>query len=237
MVQWSPARAAARRTVRGNALKPEVLSQVDFAYGAVIHDFLWCTGGDDGAFVDDVGGLADVEGFAYVVVGDEYANSFAAQVLDDLLDVANGDGVNTGKGLVKQDELRVGGQRAGDFYTATLTAGQAHARAVADMGDVKFLQQAFQLIIALSLVEILAQLEDGHDVVAHTQLAKNRGFLWQVTESGSGAAMHGNMADVLAVDTDAAMIGTYQADNHVETGGLASSVGAEQTHHLATPNA
>src|SRR5690554_1683561 len=53
----------------------------------------------------------------------------------------------------------------------------------------------------------------------------------------SHIAMHGHMADVLAVDTDAAMIGTYQADNHVETGGLASSVGAEQTHHLATLNA
>jgi hypothetical protein len=34
---------------------------------------------------------------------------------DDLLDFEHGDRVDAGKGLVEQDQARVGGQRAGDF--------------------------------------------------------------------------------------------------------------------------
>src|SRR5690606_9296403 len=36
-----------------------------------------------------------------------------------------------------------------------------------------------------------------------------------------------------AVEHDAAGVGLDQADDHVEAGGLAGAVGAEQSHHLA----
>jgi hypothetical protein len=45
--------------------------------------------------------------------------------------------------------------------------------------------------------------------------------------------VHGLVADVQVVDQYAALIGLDQADDHVEAGGLAGAVGAEQADDLA----
>ena len=149
-----------------------------------------------------------------------------------MLDIAHRDRVDTGKGFVEQDELGGRGQCAGDFYPATLTTRQAHAQVVANVVDVEFLQQAFQLLATPGLVQLLAGLEDRHDVVGHRQLAKDRGFLRQVTDTGACSAVHGLMADVQVVDQDAALVGMHQAHNHIEAGGFACAVRAEQADDL-----
>uniref|UniRef100_A0A1I7Y9Y7 RNA polymerase beta subunit n=1 Tax=Steinernema glaseri TaxID=37863 RepID=A0A1I7Y9Y7_9BILA len=172
-------------------------------------------------------------GFTDVVVGDQHADALGLEVVDDLLDVAHGDRVDTGERFVEQDELGRGGQCPGNLHPAPLTTGQAHAQVVADVADVKFLQQAFKLLAATIAVEFLAGLEDRHDVVGHRQLAKDRGFLRQVADAGTCATMHGLVADVQVVDQHAALVGLYQADDHVEAGGLAGAVGAEQADDLA----
>lgn len=46
------------------------------------------------------------------------------------------------------------------------------------------------------------------------------------------ATVHGLMTDVEVVDQHAALVGAYQADDHVEAGGLACAVGAEQANDL-----
>ncbi|MCY1175799.1 hypothetical protein D9M73_160530 [compost metagenome] len=101
------------------------------------------------------------------------------------------------------------------------------------MADVELLQQAFQLFAAAVPVEVLAGLEDGHDVVGDRQLAEDRGFLRQVADTGASAAVHGLVADIEVVDQYAALFGLDQPDNHVEAGGLAGAVGAEQADDLA----
>ncbi|MNN54105.1 hypothetical protein D3C81_1689000 [compost metagenome] len=98
---------------------------------------------------------------------------------------------------------------------------------------MEFLQQAFQFLAASGAVEVLAGLEDRHDVVRHAQLAEDRGFLRQVTDACTGAAVHGLVGDVLLVDQDAALVGLDQADDHVEAGGLARAVGAEKADDLS----
>src|SRR5690606_21543698 len=70
-------------------------------------------------------------------------------------------------------------------------------------------------------------------VIGHGQLAKDRGFLWQIADPGTGAAVHGVMADVTVVNQHAALVGAHQADDHVKRGGLAGAVGTEQTDDLA----
>ncbi len=182
--------------------------------------------------IDDIGRFADIEGLTDIVVGDQHANALGFEVVDDLFDVAHRDRIDTGKGFVEQDELGCRGQCAGNFYPTALTARQAHAQVVANMVDMEFLQQAFQLLATTGLVELLAGFEDCHDVVGHRQLAKDRGFLWQVTDTGACATMHGLVADVQVIDQYATLIGVHQADNHVETGGFARAVGAEQAHDL-----
>src|SRR5690606_15767371 len=143
----------------------EFVPQVDFLDQLVGQDGLGVALGDQAAFADDVGGLADVQGLAHVVVGDQYTDAFGFQVLDDLFDVAHRDGVDAGEGFVEQDELGCAGQRAGDLHPAPFATGQAHAEAVADMGDVEFLEQPFQGCPTAFGVEVLAGFQDRHDVV------------------------------------------------------------------------
>src|SRR5207244_7728435 len=54
--------------------------------------------------VHDVGAVGDPEGRPDVVVGDEHADAAIPQMKDDLLDVADGDGIDAGEWLVEQDE-------------------------------------------------------------------------------------------------------------------------------------
>ncbi|MCY1418654.1 hypothetical protein D9M71_342180 [compost metagenome] len=49
--------------------------------------------------------------------------------------------------------------------------------------------------------------------------------------------MHRQMGDILLVDAYHALVGADQTDDHVETGGLAGAVGAEQADDLAAVDA
>ncbi len=73
----------------------------------VVDQVVRLAGGEDGAVADDVGSVADAEGFAYVVVGNEYADATRFEEVDDFLDVDDGDGVNAGEGFVQEDEARL----------------------------------------------------------------------------------------------------------------------------------
>ena len=153
--------------------------------------------------------------------------------MNDLLDVSHRDRIHTGKRFIEQDELRCGGQGSGDFHATTFATGEAHAEVVTDMVDVEFLQQAFQLLATSGLVEFLAGLKNGHDVIGNRQLAEDRCFLRQIADAGPCAAVHRLVADVQVVDQYATLIGLDQPDDHVETGGLAGAVRAEQADDLA----
>ena len=53
----------------------EIFAQVNGADLFVVDQIVGLAGGEDGAVADDVGSVADAEGFAYVVVGNEYADA------------------------------------------------------------------------------------------------------------------------------------------------------------------
>src|SRR5690625_925701 len=185
------------------------------------------------AFADDVGAFADIEGLAYVVVGDEDADAALAQMADDLLDIMHGNRVDAGEGFIEQNEGGVRRQGTGDFHAAPLAPGQAHAEVFANMREVKLLQQLLGFLLAL-LPRQFARLENGQQVVDDAQLAEDRGLLGQVADAVAGPAVQGQGGDVLAVDLHAAMLLPGQPDDHVETGGFAGAVGAEQADDLAT---
>jgi len=86
--------------------------------------------------------------------------------------------------------------------------------------------------LAATAVQILAGLENRHDVVGDRQLAEDRGFLRQVTDAGTGPAMHRKVGHVVLVDQHATLIGIHQSDDHVEAGSLAGAVRAKQADDL-----
>ncbi len=156
--------------------------------------------------------------------------------MDDLFDIANRNRVDAGKRFVQQDELGRGGQCASNFHTTTLATGQAHAKVVANVVDVELLQQVFQLRATAIPVKLLASLQDRHDVVGDREFAEDRRFLRKIADTGAGATVHRLVADVQIVNQHAALVRLNQADDHVETGGLAGTVGAEQADDLAAVN-
>ena len=83
------------------------------------------------------------------------------------------------------------------------------------------------------LAVVLLQFEHGADVVFHRQLAKHRRFLRQIGQAQHGAPVDRQARDVGAVDLDRAGVRRHQADDHVERGGLAGAVRAEQADHFA----
>ena len=58
----------------------------------------------------------------HVVVGDEHADAFVPQLIDDALDVFHGDGVDPGEGFVEQDEGGAGREGTGNFSASPLAA-------------------------------------------------------------------------------------------------------------------
>src|SRR5690554_887159 len=209
-----------------------MFAQVNLAHFAVVEHLRGIAFSNNMAFADNIGFFANTQGLADIVIGNKHADTATFQVANNLLDIAHRDGIDSGKRLVEQDKLGVGRQRTGNFYTPPLASRQGHPEAVLDVGNMKLLQQGFQSLQSLLAVEVAPGFENGEDIIAHRELAKYRGFLGQVADTGAGTAMDGRARQVLFVDKDPALIGCHQTGDHIKAGGLAGAIGAQQTDNL-----
>jgi len=190
------------------------------------------------AVVDDVGAVADAQGLAHVVIGDEHADAARLEETNDALDLDHGDRVDAGEGLVEQDEARVGRERPGDLDPATLAARERGRRRVAQVVHVQVLEQFVEPSLDGGFAQGLAvviflQLKYRAHVVGHVEFAKDRGFLRQIAQAQARPAVDGQILDGLAVEEDRPGVRAQQADQHIERSGLACAVGAQQADHFA----
>src|SRR5690606_5317535 len=120
-----------------------------------------------------------------------------------------------------------------DLDATAFAAGQAGAGLVGDVVHLELVHEVRQLLLTAGLVQVRAQLEHQADVVGHAQLAEHRRLLRQVADAALGADVHGLGGDVGAVEDDAPGVRRHQPDDHVEAGGLAGAVRAEQADDFA----
>src|SRR5690606_29162190 len=120
-----------------------------------------------------------------------------------------------------------------DLDATAFAAGQAGAGLVGDVVDLQLVHQVRQFLFAAGLAQVRAQLEHQADAVGHAQLAEHRRLLRQVADAALGADVHGLGGDVGAVEDDAPGVRRHQPDDHVEAGGLAGAVRAEQADDFA----
>src|SRR5687768_2411802 len=217
----------------GPPSEPEILPQVDLAHVGICKDLVRGSGGQHGALVDDVRAAANPECFPHVMVRDQHADASVGEVAGDALDVVHRERVDARKGLVEEDEGGIRGERARDLDAPPLAAREAHPDVVPQVGDVQLLEQALERLVPRRIVEVAARLEDRLHVVDDRQLAEDRRLLGQVTDAAPRARMHRQPRDVLAVERDAPPVAGHEADDHVEGGGLAGAVRAEQADDLA----
>src|SRR6185503_5466898 len=80
----------------------------------------------------------------------------------------------------------------------------------------------------------LRKLDDRHYVLLDGQTTENRRLLRQIPDAKPSALIHGQCCDVLAVQQDLPLVHAYEPRDHVEAGGFACSVGAQQTYDFAS---
>src|SRR6185295_12511690 len=100
------------------------------------------------------------------------------------------------------------------------------------MTDTEFLKQLFETLQLFASTQT-GSFKHSEDVLCGRHFAKDRRFLRQVADAESCAQVHGKFCEVLIAEQDVAGIGTFETDDHVERGGLARTIRAEQSDDLA----
>src|SRR3990167_4469503 len=214
-----------------------MLTEIDATHIGVVHDLGGGALRQHMAVADDVGVVANAQGLAHIVVGDQHPNAAALEEVDDALNLDHGNRVDTGKGFVQQDEAGPRGQCARNLDPAPFANRQGQRRRLAQVLHAQVLQQRGQARLNYGRLQRVArlvalQLQHGAHVVFHIQLTKYRGLLRQVHQPQARAAVDGHVLNGLAIDGDVTCAGAQQTHNHVERGGFARAVGAQQPHHL-----
>src|SRR5262245_36238416 len=133
------------------------------------------------AGMHDVGAVDQAKRLADIVVGDKHADAAPGEVAYELLDVGDSDGVNAGERLVEQHILRLAGERASDLEPSPLAAGKRDGGRLAQMGDVKLVEQLVERALSL-LAVLLDNLEHAANVALDGEAPEDRRFLRQVAD-------------------------------------------------------
>ena len=115
----------------------EVVGEVILAHYLVLRQLLRQSLEQYSPLEEQVGTVGDRESFLHVVVGNQDADIAVFQSPNDVLDVLHGNRVNAGERLIKEDELRVDCQCAGDFTAAAFSSGKLDAKTLADFVEVE----------------------------------------------------------------------------------------------------
>ena len=104
------------------------------------------------------------------------------------------------------------------------------------MANVQFIKQFFELFFATRTLQVDTVLEYRENVLLNAQFAKNRCFLWQVTDAKAGPGVHWQRRKVLPIEKNIAAVRCDQANDHVKGCGFAGAVGAEEPNNFAAFN-
>lgn len=172
---------------------------------------------------------------------------FALHVFDPEGHVASFLDRQAGGRFIQQQKLGSDGQRAADFDDLAHAIGQTRDQAVA----VRFqFEEGNHLLhhVAVALFLGAHPAGEGHvhqlsritvHVAAHQQVAEHRRMIEQFDvlkgprNPQFGDAMRGKMGDLFAFEEHLPACGLVEARDHVEHGGFACAVRADQGEHLA----
>ena len=102
----------------------EAFAEVIFAGIRIRKQLLAVAVGDDPAIQDDIGSVGRIQGLPHIVVRQQDTDSSLGELHDDLLDLADGDRVDSAERFVQENETRFHDERPGDLETPLLAAGE-----------------------------------------------------------------------------------------------------------------
>ena len=221
-----------KRLLKFLAAEDEAAAEVFLAHDGIFGQLFGCALEEYLALEEEVGAVGDAQCLGGIVVGDEDAYVFLFELIDYVLYILDGDGIDSGKGLVEHDELGIDGQATCYLGASSLATGELVAEVFAHFAQAKLGNEAFELV-ALVLGGGVGHLQYGTDVVFDRQFAKYRWLLCQISYAVTGALIYGKLGDIEVVEVDVSLVGWHESGGHVEGCGLAGTVGPEQTHYLA----
>ena len=209
----------------------ERVGEVFLAHNLVLCQFLRRALEEDAPLEEQIGTVRDTERILHVVVSDEDADISVLQFPHDELDILHGDGVDARKGLVEHDELRLDGQATGDLRPSALTARQLVTLVLAHLAQTELLDQILQFL-QLVVARLARHLEHREDIVLDTHLTEHARLLRQIADASTRTLIHRVVRHLLVAQVDMPSVGHDQTRGHIERGGLAGTVRAQQTHDL-----
>ena len=152
------------------------------------------------------------------------AGSFAPE---DALDQLLVQGIEAGKGLVQDQELRPMGDGRGELHLLGHAAGEVLHPPVDDLAQAEALQQVDRPPARRAAVEPLQPGEEG-DRLGRLHPPIEPALLRQIADAAQKRPGPG-----LSEQPDHAGIGRHQAEDHAQGRGLAGAIGAEEAEHFA----
>src|SRR5262249_18817246 len=157
-------------------------SQINSSYFRINGQFPWGAGSEELPLADDISPISDFERFSHIVICDQNSDPARTQLGDNLLYIIYRNRVNSRKRFIEQDKFRFERQHPRDLGSAAFAARKRITLIFSDMAQSELLNQLFESRVALVSTE-RKRFKDRHDVLLDGQLAKNRCFLGQVTDS------------------------------------------------------
>ncbi len=114
----------------------------------------------------------DREGFMDVVIGDKHTDVASGKPFNDLLDILDGDGVNSSKGLIEQNKFGDECQGSCNLSAYAFTAGERIAHTFPDMSDIQLLKHLVGSLFLLFFGEG-GKLKNTEDILLHGQVSED----------------------------------------------------------------
>ena len=140
-------------------------------------------------------------------------------------------GVQSGDDLVEQQHIGLGGQGPGHLHALELGQGQGVAGGVCHIGKAHPLQHGIGRVPGLGRFGV-ADIGPHHHVLQHGEVAEGLADLIGPADAHLAHLVRLGVVDELAVIVELALGHGQGAGEHVEQGGLAGAVGADEAQDL-----
>lgn len=111
----------------------------------------WSTLEEDASLKKKIGAIGNIQRLMYIVIGNKNTNITELQTPNNVLNIFNGNRVDTCKRLIKHDKLWVNSQTTSNLTTTTLTTRKSVSKILTYLLQSEFANQTLHLINALLL--------------------------------------------------------------------------------------
>src|ERR1700676_3959643 len=148
----------------------------------------------------------DLQSLSNVVIGDQNRQTRFSQILDMLLNLRNGNGIDAAEWLIQHHQLGVGDQGSRDGQPTFLTPAEGQSLIFGEVIDSELPEQLVTAAMAFPPGNS-ERLEDGENILFDGKLPEDGFFLRKITHPHAGSTMHRKPGHITILEKDSATVG------------------------------